>query len=55
MKKRIEELTDFLQGENHQLTEYDEGIVRKYIEEIMIYEDKFIVCFKVKIEIEMVR
>lgn len=53
MKKRIEELTDFLKGENHQLIEYDECIVRKYIEEIKVYEDKFMICFKVKVEIDI--
>ncbi|EGV07949.1 hypothetical protein HMPREF1042_1311 [Streptococcus constellatus subsp. pharyngis SK1060 = CCUG 46377] len=55
MKKRIEELTDFLKGENHQLIEYDECMVRKYIEEIKVYEDKFTICFKAKVEIEVVR
>lgn len=55
VKKRIEELMNFIQGENHQLSEYDEGMVRKYIEEIRVYQDKFIVCFKSKIEIEVIR
>ena len=55
VKKRIEELTDFLKGENHQLIEYDECMVRKYIEEIKVYEDKFTICFKAKVEIEVVR
>ena len=55
VKKRIEELTDFLKGENHQLIEYDEGMVRKYIEEIKVYEDKFTICFKAKVEIEVIR
>lgn len=55
VKKRIEELTDFLKGENHQLIEYDEGMVRKYIEKIKVYEDKFTICFKAKVEIEVIR
>lgn len=55
VKKRIEELTDFLKGENHQLIEYDECMVRKYIEEIKVYEDKFTICFKAKLEIEVIR
>lgn len=49
------ELTDFLKGENHQLIEYDENMVRKYIEEIKVYEDKFTICFKAKVEIEVIR
>ena len=55
VKKRIEELTDFLKGENYQLIEYDEGMVRKYIEEIKVYEDKFTICFKAKVEIDIER
>lgn len=55
VKKRIGELTDFLKGENHQLIEYDECMVRKYIEEIKVYEDKFTICFKAKVEIDIER
>ena len=55
VKKRIEELKDFLKGENHQLIEYDEGMVRKYIEEIKVYDDKFTICFKAKVEIDIER
>jgi recombinase len=55
VKKRIEELTDFLKGENNQLIEYDEGMVRKYIEEIKVHEGKFTIRFKAKVEIEVVR
>lgn len=55
VKKRITELTDFLQNANQELTEYDEGMVRKYIEQIKVYEDKFTVCFKAKVEIEVKR
>ena len=40
-KKRIKELEDFLKAANHELTEYDESMVRKYIEKIKVYEDKF--------------
>ena len=32
-----------------------EGMVRKYIEEIKVYEDKFTIRFKAKLEIEVVR
>lgn len=54
-KKRITELADFLQEANQKLTEYDESMVRKYIEQIKVYEDKFTVCFKAKVEIEIKR
>lgn len=55
VKERIAELTDFLRGMDQELTEYDEALVRKYIEQIKVYEDKFIVCFKAKFEIEILR
>lgn len=55
VKKRIAELVDFLQSAKQKLTEYDERMVRKYIEQIKVYEDKFTVCFKAKIEIEIRR
>lgn len=45
----------FLKGEKYQLTEYDECMVRKYIEEIKVYEDKLTICFKAKVEIEVER
>lgn len=55
MKKRIAELTDFLQDADQELSEYDEGMVRKYIEQIKIYEDKFTICFKAQVQIEVKR
>ena len=48
-------MTDFLQNTEQELTEYDESMVRKYIEQIKVYEDKFIVCFKAKVEIDIER
>ena len=39
-KKRIKELEDFLKEANQELTEYDESMVRRYIEKIQVYEDK---------------
>lgn len=55
VKKRIAELEDFLHTANQMLTEYDELMVRKYIEQIKIYDEKFVVCFKARIEIEILR
>ena len=55
VKKRISELEDFLHTANQMLIEYDELMVRKYIEQIKIYDDKFVVCFKARIEIEISR
>ena len=55
VKKRIAELTDFLQDADQELSEYDEGMVRKYIEQIKIYEDKFTICFKAQVQIVVKR
>ena len=54
-KKRIEEMEQFLQDRPDELTEYNELMVRKYISEIKIYEDKFQVIFKAGIIIEVDR
>ncbi len=55
VKKRITELADFLQGAPQELGEYDEALVRKYIEQIKIFEDHFMVCFKAKLKIDIQR
>lgn len=45
-KKRIHEMEDFIKQQDSKITEYDEALVRKYIKEIVIYDDKFHVIFK---------
>ncbi len=55
IKRRISELEAFLKQTDTELKEYDERMVRKYIQEIKIYEDKFVVLFKAGIEIEIER
>ena len=54
-KKRISELEEYLIEANEELTEYDEAMVRKYIQEIKIYDDRFKVCFKAGIELDIPR
>ena len=55
VKKRISELSKFLQNTDTELTEYDEQMVRKYIEQIKVYDEKLTVCFKAKVEIDILR
>ena len=55
VKKRISELSEFLQNIDTELTEYDEQMVRKYIEQIKVYDEKLTVCFKAKVEIDIPR
>ena len=54
-KKRISELEEYMIEANEELTEYDESMVRKYIQEIKIYDDRFKVCFKAGIELDIPR
>ena len=54
-KRRIREMEDFLKSERHELTEYDEKLVRKYIKKIKVYEDKFSITFKSEISVDVER
>jgi len=46
LKKRIADMGDFLKGQPTAITEYDESLVRRLIEKVTVYEDKFTVEFK---------
>ena len=39
-------MDDFLNGQPTAITEYDEQLVRRLIEKVIVYEDKFTVEFK---------
>ena len=54
-KQRINEMETFLSSQSEKLTEYDEKMVRLYIERITIYDDKFTVSFKAGIDIDIQR
>lgn len=54
-KRRIKEMDEFLAKESTKLTEYDEGMVRSYIQSIKIYDDHFQVAFKAGVEAEIKR
>lgn len=54
-KIRIKELEKFLRQEKQEFTDYDEIMVRKYINRIKIYDDKFIISFKAGIDLEFKR
>ena len=53
--KRIAELEEYLNGFDHVLKEYDEQLVRSYIEKITVYEDKFEIEFKAGFELNIER
>lgn len=54
-KKRIKELEEFLKEDDQEITEYDESMVRKYVDKIVVYKDKFTVCFKAGVDLDIKR
>ena len=46
LKKHIDDMSEFLKGQPTAITEYDESLVRRLVEKITVYEDKFTVEFK---------
>jgi site-specific DNA recombinase len=44
---------NFLMGQPMAITEYDEQLVRRLIEKVSIYEDKFIVEFKSGVTVDV--
>lgn len=55
LKQRIEEMKGFLIKRKREITTYNEQLVRRLIEKIMVYEDRFVVEFKAGISLEMER
>lgn len=55
LQKRIQEMEDFLRSQPEKLTEYDEHMVRRYIQEIIISDDNFKVKFKAGMEVDIAR
>ena len=53
MRQRIVELETVLAGINGKVEEYDDALVRKLIERIMVHDDYFTVGFKSGIAIEV--
>ena len=51
VKQRINELSEYIHSKYAQITEYDEKLVRKYIVQIKVCDDRFVICFKAKVEI----
>ena len=54
-KRRIRDMEEFLRNQRMEVTEYDEELVRKYIKQIKIYDDRFEITFKSGIEVNIDR
>ena len=52
MKQRLEELEAFLDEQQEPVTDYDEGMVRRLIERITVFEDHLDFEFKCGLETE---
>ncbi len=46
LKKRIVEMREFLNSQTTEVSEYDEQLVRRLIEKVTVYEERFEVEFK---------
>ncbi|HNY71766.1 MAG TPA: recombinase family protein, partial [Caldisericia bacterium] len=53
LKKRITDMGNFLQKQPTSITEYDEALVRRLIEKVTVYEDKFTVEFKSSVTVDV--
>ena len=49
----MEELIGFIREQGGEPAEYDEGLVRKLIEKVIIYDEHFKVVFKSGIDVDI--
>ena len=54
LKQRIKEMREFLEQQSIEVTEYDELLVRRLIEKVTVYDERFEVEFKsgAKVDVE---
>ncbi|MDD3206536.1 MAG: recombinase zinc beta ribbon domain-containing protein, partial [Lachnospiraceae bacterium] len=55
LKKRIEEMREFLNNQTTEVSEYDEQLVRRLIEKVTVYEERFAVEFKSGMTVDVER
>ncbi|MGE5661065.1 MAG: site-specific recombinase, partial [Ignavibacteriales bacterium] len=53
LKQRIAEMKAFLAEQTEQIEEYDESLVRRMVEKVTVYEEKFMVEFKSGVQINI--
>ena len=51
INKRIKEMRGFLDSQNLSITNYDEELVRKLIDKVVVYDDEIKIVFKSGIEV----
>ena len=52
-RDRIAEMTDFLNTQTGDITEFDDKLVRKLVEKATVYDDRLVVEFKSGLEINV--
>lgn len=55
LKKRISEMREFLNSQPTEVLEYDEQLVRRLIEKVTVYEERFAVKFKSGMTVDVER
>lgn len=51
--KRINELNEFIEQQDSELTEFDESLARRWLKEIVVWDDRFSVELKSEVIIEI--
>jgi cell shape-determining protein MreC len=51
--ERIDELIGFIRRNKYRTLRYDDTLVRKIIQNVSVYDDHFVICFKSGIEMEV--
>lgn len=52
-QSRVKELEEFLDNQELEIESYDEELVRKLVDKIVVYEEKLKVIFKSGLEVEI--
>ena len=53
--KRINELTEFIEQQDSELTKFDESFARRWLKEIVVWDDRFSVELKSGIKVDVER
>lgn len=53
IQARLDELQDFIESQQSEITEFDESLIRKLIQQITVYDDDLAVRFKSGLEIDI--
>ena len=51
--ERIEELIEFIRANKYRTKNFDDKLIRKLIQNVTVYDDHFVICFKSGIEIKI--